>query len=153
MIENENETKLTFILLRGVGLTPLRPLPPPLLTSASSLPICLIVAMRTISGLESRPPILKTREGRDIAHVLVAWTPDDLLGVGGTRLRSRLHLSSAFDDFECSQDRISSAVIAILSLSRARARDRTVRASGDFNRIGNRRDYVDTSALHASRAE
>lgn len=56
MIENQNETKLTFILLRGVGLTPLRPLPPPLLTSASSLPISLIAAMRTISGLESRPP-------------------------------------------------------------------------------------------------
>lgn len=44
------------MLLRGVGLTPLRPLPPPLLTSASSLPICLIGAMRTISlDPRSRP--------------------------------------------------------------------------------------------------
>lgn len=134
VIENQNETKLTFILLRGVGLTPLRPLPLPLLTSASSLPICLIAAMPTISGLESRPPRSWKRAKDEISHTYIGRvdtgrSPEISTAVGGTRLRSRLHLSSAFDDFECSQDRISSAAIAILSLSRARAVVSSARAA------------------------
>jgi len=118
--------RLTFILLRGVGLTPLRPLPPPLLISASSLPICLIAAIRTISELESIPRSwkrAKSRGGRD-AHTY--------------RSRSALTISLMLKVFAASitipsleyfrwfssvlKTKISSPANAILSLSRARNR-------------------------------
>jgi len=93
--------RLTFILLRGVGLTPLRPLPPPLLTSASSLPICIIVPMRTDSRWSYDPENAMRNHAR-YAHTYRSRGRSLTLKVCG--LRSRLHLSSTFHDFKCSQD-------------------------------------------------
>lgn len=124
------------MLLRGVGLTPLRPLPPPLVTSASSLPICLIAATTdddlwtTLEphGVSPSRAILKTREitrRTGLRHTSrsreTTWTVSlSLWTIGDT---GKLPITTP--SLECSQDGFRGRC-----LSRERA---NVSSRGDFN--------------------
>jgi len=131
----ETRPRLTFILLRGVGLTPLRPLPPPLLTSASSLPICLIHC-----GVDDSLPSRSHDPENARNHA------KDTIKRNVNHLRRRYAASITTPSLECS--RVRFAILSVsLSLFLPRARNSYL-SRGDFNGTS-----YDTSTSHASRAE
>lgn len=140
----DQRTRLTFILLRGVGLTPLRPPlpPPPPLTSASSLPIRLNAAMRTNPGHAEPVPrriggtaraILKTREFTSRTR------GPDLFGAGWTSCVLLDHDSisrviSTIGRLDVPPRRISSRARCIVSRERERKSALRIKKSFDCKR-------------------